>query len=91
MNDITRKLVCQAFYKYSCKILTVETNFSENLKTLRKERGLSQGGLAAAVGVTQQCVSEWERGEMEPTLSSLWRLADFFGISIDVLCGRSEW
>ena len=65
--------------------------FAENLRTLRKERGLSQGKLAEAVGVSQQCVSEWERGKIEPTLSYLWRLADLFGVSIDVLCGRVEW
>ena len=52
---------------------------------------MSQGKLAAAVGVTQQCVSEWERGRIEPTLTYLWRLADIFGVSIDILCGRVEW
>ena len=69
----------------------MKSNFAENLRTLRKEKNLSQGKLAEAVGVTQQCVSEWERGRIEPTLSCLWRLADLFGISMDVLCGRKEW
>lgn len=69
----------------------MNVKFAENLKVLRKERNLSQGKLAEAVGVTQQCVSEWERGRIEPTLSYLWRLSDIFGVSIDVLCGRSEW
>lgn len=55
------------------------------------EKKLSQGKLAEAVGVSQQCVSEWERGKIEPTLSYLWKLADFFGVSIDLLCGRKEW
>ncbi len=65
--------------------------FSEILRTMRKEKKLSQEALAREVGVTQQCVSEWERGRIEPTLSYLWKLADLFGVSIDVLCGRSEW
>ena len=69
----------------------MENQFAENLKLLRKERGLSQRELAAEVGVTQQCISEWERGGMEPTLSYLWKLADLFGVSIDVLCGRKDW
>ncbi len=69
----------------------METKFSENLKALRAERGLSQGKLAEAVGVTQQCVSKWERADGEPTLSYLWKLADLFGVSIDVLCGRKDW
>ena len=65
--------------------------FAENLKVLRAERSLSQEKLASEIGVSQQCVSKWERGRMEPTLSYLWKLADFFGVSIDVLCGRTEW
>ncbi len=69
----------------------MDNRFSENLKALRKDRGLSQGRLAEAVGVTQQCVSEWERAKIEPTLSYLWKLADLFGVSIDLLCGREEW
>lgn len=69
----------------------METKFAENLKSLRMEHKLSQGKLAEEVGVTQQCVSEWERGKIEPTLSCLWQLADIFGVSIDVLCGRTEW
>ena len=65
--------------------------FSEILRTMRKEKKLSQEALAREVGVTQQCVSEWERGRIEPTLSYLWKLADLFGVSIDLLCGRKEW
>ena len=65
--------------------------FAANLKMLRRERGVSQKQLAEAVGVSQQCVSEWENAHIEPTLSCLWRLADFFDLSIDVLCGRREW
>ena len=69
----------------------MESKFAENLKSLRKESNLSQGKLAMAVGVTQQCVSEWELGKIEPTLSYLWKLADIFSVSIDLLCGREEW
>ncbi len=69
----------------------MEIKFSENLKALRKEHDLSQGKLGEAVGVTQQCVSKWERADGEPTLTYLWKLADLFGVSIDVLCGRKDW
>ena len=69
----------------------MEIKFSENLKTFRKDKLLSQGKLAEAVGVTQQCISEWENGKTEPTLTYLWRLSDLFCISMDLLCGRKEW
>lgn len=71
--------------------MIVNSKFAENLKTLRLEKKLSQGTLAGAVGVTQQCVSEWENKNTEPTLTYLWLLADLFGVSIDMLCGREEW
>lgn len=69
----------------------MENKFAENLIALRKEKKTSQTTLAKAIGVTQQCVSEWEQKKTEPTLSYLWLISDFFGISIDVLCGRKEW
>ena len=36
--------------------------FSENLRELRKERNLSQEGLAELLGVSRQAVSKWEQG-----------------------------
>ncbi len=67
----------------------MESPFVKNLKNLRKEFEVSQAGLAAVCGVTQQCVSEWERGKIEPTLSNLWRLADYFDVTVDYLIGRT--
>lgn len=69
----------------------MEIKFADNLKALRKDKNLSQANLAKLIGVTQQCVSEWENLKTEPTLSYLWLLADLFDVSIDVLCGRKEW
>ena len=69
----------------------MESSFAENLRLLRNEQKYSQAALAKAIGVTQQCVSEWEQKKTEPTLSYLWLLTDLFSVSIDVLCGREEW
>lgn len=66
-------------------------NFADNLKALRTENKLSQANLAKRLGVTQQCVSEWELNVTEPTLTYLCLLADIFAISLDMLCGRTEW
>ncbi|MDE7164949.1 MAG: helix-turn-helix domain-containing protein [Clostridiales bacterium] len=51
---------------------------------------MSQADLAKRLGVTQQCVSEWELNRTEPTLTYLCMMADVFEISLDVLCGRVE-
>ena len=39
---------------------------SNRLTALRRERGYSQEGLAAALGVSRQAVSKWERGGVLP-------------------------
>lgn len=65
--------------------------FATNLKTMRAEMNISQAQLAKLLNVTQQCISEWELGKTEPTLSYIWALADIFDVTMDALCGRSEW
>lgn len=67
-----------------------ENIFPKNLKMLRLEEKLNQQKLATLVGVSQQCISEWENGKIEPTLTYLWKLADIFKISIDELVGRID-
>lgn len=64
--------------------------FAENLKILREENKMSQADLAKRLGVTQQCVSEWELNKTEPTLTYLCLLADIFNLSLDIICGRVE-
>ncbi|MBR5429093.1 MAG: helix-turn-helix transcriptional regulator [Firmicutes bacterium] len=51
----------------------------------RKELGLTQLELAEKMGVTDKAVSKWERDLSYPDVSSLPRLADVFGMSVDEL------
>ncbi len=67
------------------------SEFSSNLVRMRKEGKISQQKLADSVGVTQQCVSGWEKDIIEPTLTNLWRIADFFDVTIDYLIGRKDY
>lgn len=62
--------------------------FSDNLKMLRKQEGLTQADLAKVLGTTQRKVSYWEAGKIEPDLFSLWAISDYFKVSIDYLVGR---
>lgn len=62
--------------------------FSKNLKQLRLEKGLKQRDLALKLLTTQRKISYWESGKIEPDISSLWQIADYFGISVDELIGR---
>ncbi len=64
--------------------------FSARLRELRAERGLSQKEVAEALQTTQRKISYWEMGQTEPDLASLWRLSEYFGVSIDFLIGKSD-
>lgn len=64
--------------------------FCENLFALRKERKFSQQEVALRIHSSQQCVSQWEKGITEPTLTYLWRLADLFEVEVDELIGRKD-
>ena len=60
-----------------------------NIKNIRKQRGLKQEQLAEAMGVSIASVSKWENGQCAPELTVLMELADFFEVSMDALVGHS--
>lgn len=64
-------------------------SLSESIKQLRIERSVTQSELASVVGVSVQAVSKWECGGT-PDITLLPVIADFFGVSIDELFGRSH-
>jgi transcriptional regulator with XRE-family HTH domain len=57
----------------------------ERLRAARRERGLSVGGLAATAGVGKGSLSEIENGTRNPTLSTLYSLADALGVPLATL------
>lgn len=58
---------------------------------LRKGHGLSQRQLAKEIGTSQANLSRWEQGLNEPSIMECWKIADYFDVSIDVVCGRKEY
>lgn len=62
-----------------------------NIKELRQNASLSQSKLAKELGTSQANLSRWEKGIIEPSILECWKIADFFGVSIDVVCGRDEY
>jgi transcriptional regulator with XRE-family HTH domain len=59
--------------------------FAQNLKTLRKEKNLTQPELAKALNVSNGMISFWENKKYEPTATNIIAIAKFFNISIDDL------
>lgn len=63
--------------------------FKENIRRIRKEKGMTQEQLADAVGVSAQAVSKWEIGSF-PDAGLLPVVADALGVKIDELFGRGD-
>ena len=61
----------------------------EQIQKFRKERGLTQGELGEAIGVSSPAVSQWEGGGT-PDISLLPALSDILGVTVDMLFGRTE-
>lgn len=66
------------------------TTFPRRLQTLREKQRISRKVLSELCGLAPDAVRRYERGEAEPTLSSLILLADYFDIPIDDLIGREK-
>ena len=59
--------------------------FHEKLQELRKQWGMTQEELAAALYVSRTAVSKWESGRGYPSIDSLKAISGFFGVSLDQL------
>ncbi len=66
------------------------SKFSERLKELRTEAGLSQDQLAKQVGLTHTAIGLWELDKRVPNLDAVIELAKFFKVSMDYICGLED-
>ena len=57
----------------------------ENLKRLRKERGLSIRALSREVDITHYTLGAYEREKIVPSLENGFKLAEFFDVPIEYL------
>lgn len=62
--------------------------FSENLKTIRKEKGFSQEQLATRLNVVRQTISKWEKGLSVPDAELLIQLAEVLDVEVSDLLGK---
>ncbi|MDE6597317.1 MAG: helix-turn-helix domain-containing protein [Clostridia bacterium] len=60
----------------------------EKIYSLRKEKGLSQEELAAALNVSRQSVSKWETDQSVPDYDNVAAMCAFFGVSLDGFTGN---
>ena len=64
--------------------------YQNRLRDLREDRDLSQKDIAVFLNIHQTTYSDYELGRLNIPVSSLHKLADFYGVSIDYLLGRTH-
>lgn len=64
--------------------------YLQRLVALRKERKISQLTIAELLMTTQQQISKYEKGKQELPIRHLFTLADFYGVSLDYIAGRTN-
>ena len=68
----------------------MDNELGARIRTLRKERGLSQEALAQALEVSRQAVTKWEDGSSLPSTANLFALSGFFGVPLAELTGTPD-
>jgi transcriptional regulator with XRE-family HTH domain len=66
----------------------MKTNFPNVLKRLRTEQKLTQQQVADVINKSQRAYAHYEKGDQEPDISTLIKLAEHFNVSLDILMGR---
>ena len=65
-------------------------NFSERIIEIKLNKNLLQKDIANAIGVSPRNYQRYEKGEQQPTLPIVIKLADYFDVSLDYLVGRTD-
>lgn len=65
-------------------------NYSDKIRNLRLQRGLTQMELADRLGTSQSSITSWENGRREPDFATFRKLADFFRVPMSALLPSSD-
>ena len=68
----------------------IRNGIKNALIAAREEKGLTQLQLAKIIGKTPTAVASWEQGLSLPNLQTLYRLADYYGKTLDYMFGDSD-
>lgn len=64
--------------------------FKDNLYFLRSQKRMTCAKLSRELGIGENMIAVYESGRSLPTLPKLCAIADYFGVSIDWLVGRTN-
>ena len=97
MIHIVQYIVCTIKHYKSCIILSrsllmesMNAIVAANIKRIRQERGLSLDDLSRLSGVSKSMLAQIERGEGNPTISTLWKISNGMSIPFDAMTVRPE-
>jgi len=62
----------------------------DRIVQLRKDKGLSQTDLAAAIKASREAISKYERNEASPSVEVASKIAEVFEVTIDYLIGKNH-
>lgn len=74
----------------STDMTKIDIKIVTRIKYLMEAEEISQYALAKKLGISQSTICNWLNGKKEPSIESLWKLSDFFDVSIDYLVGKSD-
>ena len=63
---------------------------ADRIKLLRKQKDMTQTELSSRLGIDRTTLTKYESGERKPDITQLYKIADFFGVSIEYITGRSD-
>ena len=66
------------------------STIGERLKQLRKEKKIMQKDLAVFLEIPLRTLQSYEYNEVEPSITTITKLADYFDTSLDFITGRSD-
>ena len=92
LYDIIVQIVYYIVNSFYWRIILDKLNIlvSENIKRIRQEKNLSLGDLAKLSDVSKSMLAQIERGEGNPTLSTLWKIANGMQVSFNTLIAQPK-
>ena len=68
----------------------MEKRYNERMKDLREDKDLSQQQLAKLLGLSDVTIQSYEYGKSEPKVTTLIKMAELYGTSIDYIAGLTD-
>jgi len=65
-------------------------NYSDNIRNLRLQRGLTQMQMAEDLGTSQSSITSWETGRREPDFATFKKLAAYFNVPLSALLPKDD-